>query len=30
MGMPTDFGERMNARELAALVDFLLTARRDP
>ena len=25
--MPTDFGSRMNARELEALVDFLLAAR---
>lgn len=26
-GMPTDFGSRMDARELDALVDFLLAAR---
>jgi mono/diheme cytochrome c family protein len=26
-GMPDDFGERMNAAELEALVDFLLTSR---
>jgi hypothetical protein len=30
MLMPTDFGQRMTEAELAALVDFLLAARRSP
>jgi mono/diheme cytochrome c family protein len=29
-GMPVDFGRRMSAAELNALVDFLLAARRGP